>query len=364
MLEERRRLGLGGGLSAVLHGAGALLLGVAPPIPRRALDLQPVTVEWATSSVARARREAEPREAVRSEAPRALETVRRSDGRRAHRAQELPRTATSEGEGEGEGAPLPMPMPEEPPAMPREPPRLDLDPAAVVGALVLRDDRGPALPGPPAPRSAPVREGVSAEAALAAVEEHLRREARRRPGTERAPVHLVPHPDGTFTYTSDPRFRAVIHEDGAIEIREADGASYEWQTGSGTFDLEGLLMGAAGQSPCAGAVEAFFDEIEPFLVEHEAAFRARREERALRRLRGQIVRLWSDDSRSRAERRREIFELWNETSDDELGARARRIILDLVRELMPRGSPEAYGDEELAALGALTAHADAFAPYE
>jgi hypothetical protein len=82
-------------------------------------------------------------------------------------------------------------------------------------------------------------------------------------------------------------------------------------------------------------------------------------------LRKQLDRIWCDASQPVAERRRALFELWNETSPDEIGRRGRRVVLEYIRVNLPRESSNAYPAAELAALDARRqqrAHFDPYAP--
>jgi hypothetical protein len=80
-------------------------------------------------------------------------------------------------------------------------------------------------------------------------------------------------------------------------------------------------------------------------------------------LRKQLDHIWCDPKRPAAERRRAIFELWDETSSDEIGQRGRKVLLDYVRRNIPRESPMAFPAEQLAVLNAQRRQREAFDPY-
>jgi hypothetical protein len=106
-------------------------------------------------------------------------------------------------------------------------------------------------------------------------------------------------------------------------------------------------------------------------------------ERGLAALDGELVELWVDTSKPASERRRLLFERWDECEEGEAttatlrttaeeapdairgqaGARARATIEAFVRRRLPAGSGDAFGEEELAALNERRKSTQRFEPY-
>jgi hypothetical protein len=213
------------------------------------------------------------------------------------------------------------------------------------------------MPGPPAPRELPGPDLVPAEEALANMQRALTAEANARPFHPRETPHLVERPDGSLAWRGE-NFGVVIRPDGEIEFSDEDDLQYDWRTGDGSFCLECAFM-----DPYAAEREWFVEATAAVREEREDRARAEREARALRRLTGRLASLWQDPTRSPRERRRALFELWDEAAEDERGRAAREAVLAFVRESLPAGSDEAFSGPELAQLnGARDSH-EPFAPY-
>lgn len=98
--------------------------------------------------------------------------------------------------------------------------------------------------------------------------------------------------------------------------------------------------------------------------------------RRLGALRAELEHVWRDPARTFEQRRRHLFELWDECEDiapsgdtvsdrfrQRAGARARTIIEAFVRAHLPRGSGREYRPAELERLNRERTSAQAFAPY-
>jgi hypothetical protein len=87
-----------------------------------------------------------------------------------------------------------------------------------------------------------------------------------------------------------------------------------------------------------------------------------------------LERLWSDDSRDHATKRRIIFQLWDECEEldgesdvrelAKAGERSRSHIIRFIRKNLPAGSPRAFTTDELDRLNASRESRQLFAPYE
>jgi hypothetical protein len=88
---------------------------------------------------------------------------------------------------------------------------------------------------------------------------------------------------------------------------------------------------------------------------------------ALAELPGRLAAVWDDQARPVAERRRILFQLWDEcreeTDSGAPGTIARELIERFIARELPPGSPHAYSPAELAALNAARTSRRPFAPY-
>ncbi len=306
-------------------------------------------------------------------------------------------------------------------------------PSAALLTLTLVADRARAAPPrtPPSPR-------ISAEDGLA-----ISRSARddRRLGT------FTPREDGGLDY-EDPkgRFRAQIAEDGKVTFRgdspvqsvttfsfDRHGgiplrglSSYlrdpeQWKRKPSANDLGSALHGGVadpltrhlstvekteeripgqlflgfgarfGRPVFSDRMKAEFLR-DTFEMRLDMAVKAerRRISRALRDLEGQLSELWGTTALPPEERRRLLFELWDECLErlqpvadaegtdlaelDDLGSNnderrlraateARRRILSFIRLVLPRGSASAYTDDELRRLNRRRLSREPFQPY-
>lgn len=239
----------------------------------------------------------------------------------------------------------------------------------------------------------------------------------------------------------DARFEGIIHDDGSVEVRQLPDARVEFTTGNGVVDwmlgftraiarpeshdrpdLETpppdredktnagvqlmppspygpapILISAGGrfggvsdlalrkgQRQHTRAKQEFLDSTAPL----RAALARRRvedQQRAARlRLGQELATLWRDSSRSLADRKRELFERWDECEEvmergpmdraaqgvSEIdaerghgGEEMRRRIEAFVRQVAPAGSAQAFDEAELARLNASRTSRQRFDPY-
>lgn len=227
-------------------------------------------------------------------------------------------------------------------------------------ARVARDAVGIGSPSSPLP-DAPSND---AEARGRALSESLRQEANAKPWVTRTKPDLEPGPGGTFQYDGHV-FDAEIQPDGTV--RFADGTEQKRELGkgsmaSGRFDLGNALMRRRGEDPHAAERAWFLRETKE--LRDRLARKHREEEvgRGLRGLRGRLWRIWDGSEPGRARRRR-IFELWDECSEDEMGEVARDTIVGFVRKHLPSGSPDAFSADELRRLNEQRQSRARFEPY-
>lgn len=148
------------------------------------------------------------------------------------------------------------------------------------------------------------------------------------------------------------------------------GGPSEW-----AFRLRGLDPVAAGKADMLARTREFRARLA--LAWHKDVLAAR-----VRQLPGELERLWADPTLSAAERRKVIFQRWDDCEDalvvpiavpiggDALGrsrrdaaARARAAIERFVRTRLPPGSPEAFTAGELQDLNATRQSGRPFSPY-
>lgn len=188
---------------------------------------------------------------------------------------------------------------------------VSIDPSSVARAMVLSGATGPVDVPQTGRRVGPrIRGERDTERAF---DDDLRRAAMAKAYvTRRGPIHLTPHPDGTFTYDG-PQFDATIHPDGRVTYRDRDDASIDTPqlgqappltdvTGapldsaplfrdvpvaqlsvSGTFDVDSPLTRARGEDPHRFERERFLEETRELRERLEDEDRERDLARARRR---------------------------------------------------------------------------------
>ena len=159
-------------------------------------------------------------------------------------------------------------------------------------------------------------------------------------GPAREPYRLPP-PGSGGTRIEDARFYAQVDPDGATRIDDR-----------ATFDLTDAIMRRAHQDPYAYEKRRFLAATSSRRDALAEAARAARTREALDALPHRLLALWRDGSRSAAERRRLLWELWEEADgESEAGARARRLIETFIQNRLPAGSPDAFSEAELLRYG-------------
>lgn len=240
-----------------------------------------------------------------------------------------------------------------------------IDPTTAAARTVFRDDPGPIMPSGPAglgPAGETVRPMSVAEAealhsehlgAVAATKTHL---------SHTRPPLAGPHADGSYTYAGHA-FTATIHADGSVSYSDRGAVEYDLGSGSGSFDLGDMVMGAAGADPRA-AERTWFEEEHAELIERlENEHRLTTRASALRGVRNQVRMLWADRTESAASRREQLFEIWDDLSEAEGDRAARDAVIAFIRAELPATSEDAYTDSELSTFNARRASTERFAPY-
>ena len=109
--------------------------------------------------------------------------------------------------------------------------------------------------------------------------------------------------------------------------------------------------------------ELFMEETETIRERLEDDARAGAIVTSLRRLRGRLRSIWQDETETPSQRRRMIFDLWDESSEGEDGTTARQVVIYFVHETLPQSGPDAYPSDELARLNESRESTLRFNPY-
>lgn len=174
---------------------------------------------------------------------------------------------------------------------------------------------------------------------------------------------LKPGPNGSLVYEA-PQFSAVVAPDGTVTFRDLR-IDYSARRSEFSFDLSDEFVrefGHGTSNPYAKAnfLAATFNRRTAMAAEvNSRQMRAARTALPL-----QLDALWDDTRYRRRERRRIVFLLWQELDKASPGGRAMATTIEAwIRQRLPRGSAEAYSDQELDAYSHERRGEPAFNPY-
>ena len=134
------------------------------------------------------------------------------------------------------------------------------------------------------------------------------------------------------------------------------------------FDVTDWAMRIHGDDPYASAKLAQLDATRGERAQQGARYREVELAHAGQLMERNLEQLWATVP-DVAERKRELFALWDECDESgsndvvEASAHARKRVIKFVREHLPQGSHEAFTDAELAALNRDKQSHSSFAPY-
>lgn len=180
---------------------------------------------------------------------------------------------------------------------------------------------------------------------------------------ERPRAELEAQADGSYLHRG-PRVTTRILPNGEVQFSDTSGGP---RVGVGnvqvTFDLMESLMRAHGEDPLRAE--------RAWILAETAELRHRLERRAfendgrhgLERLRSYVDRLVADRAKTTAEKKRELFEIWDDCAMDSVGAEGRAIVEEAVRRHLPEGTALAYTAAELARFNARRVGRVPFDPY-
>lgn len=174
---------------------------------------------------------------------------------------------------------------------------------------------------------------------------------------------LLPDKGGGLKFEGK-NFIAHIKPDGSLQFDNRFPIGFN-KGGTFSFDITDLAMRGKKQDPYAAEKRRFIEFSEQIRNDmRNKALKAQREN-ALAGLAQQLHDLWNNGSAASA-RRRELYELWAECSDDKnetLGRKSRHAIEDFIKTNLPAGSSDAFSDEELEIIAKRRGDLPPFDPY-
>jgi hypothetical protein len=184
--------------------------------------------------------------------------------------------------------------------------------------------------------------------------------------TPRARSEIVP--DGKGAYRADDlTFTAKIDRDGRVHIE--DKRNLQGGPTGGTFDVSDAIMRSAGQDPYYHRKALFLERTREQRAVMSVDERQVTLRDSLARLPHHLTEIWAHTAWPAAQRRRVIFELWDECAEqgpDDIvsaGTAARITIVAFIRRRMPQGGAHAYPEAEIQALNKARRSRQRFAPY-
>ncbi len=174
---------------------------------------------------------------------------------------------------------------------------------------------------------------------------------------------LKPGANGSLLYEA-PQFSAVVAPDGTVAFHDRR-LAYSARRATFSFDLSDEFVrefahGTSYPYPKANFLAATFKRRTAMAAEvNSQQARAARTE-----LPRQLDALWDDTRYRRRERRRIVFLRWQELDRSRADGRSAATTIEAwIRKRLPRGSPDAYNDQELDAYLRESRGEPAFNPY-
>ena len=222
------------------------------------------------------------------------------------------------------------------------------------------------------------------------------------PGARERPEQGMMIPDGNGTFRFDhPGFTAKVARDGRVTLKDKPSAQgfvegpcleclkkdftgYVQDPSSGQmvnlmallpkvgvrFDLTDYVMRKSGAGdPYSYEKDKFMTATRDQREKMWHAESAERLKEALQILPSQLADVWNNREWTPAERRRVLFDLWDECAETgsperiRLGRQIRVTILAFIRKRLPAGGEHAYTEDELRALNESRSSKQPFAPY-
>jgi hypothetical protein len=174
---------------------------------------------------------------------------------------------------------------------------------------------------------------------------------------------LKPGANGSLLYEA-PQFSAEVAPDGTVTFHDRR-ISYSARKSTFSFDLSDEFVRELAHGTSYPYLKANFLAATFTRRTEMAAEMNSRQLRAARvELPRQLDALWDDTRYRRRERRRIVFLLWQELDRSTADGRATAATIEAwIRKRLPRGSADAYNDQELDAYSHEGRGAPAFNPY-
>ncbi|HUH02756.1 MAG TPA: hypothetical protein VML75_12245 [Kofleriaceae bacterium] len=137
----------------------------------------------------------------------------------------------------------------------------------------------------------------------------------------------------------------------------------------GRFNFDDWITRKGGVDPYIARKAAYLDRTRGERTRMAAVARDEHLREAVTRLRAHLTRVWGYQAWTPVQRRRALFELWDECAERgaanvvEAGATARATIEAFIRRELAAGTAHAFTDAELARLNQVRQSGRAFAPY-
>lgn len=174
---------------------------------------------------------------------------------------------------------------------------------------------------------------------------------------------LKPGANGSLLYEA-PQFSAEVAPDGTVTFHDRR-ISYSARRSTFNFDLSDEFARELGHGTIYPYLKAnFLAATFKRRTEMAAEVNSRQMAEAGAGLPRQLDALWDDTRYRRRERRRIVFLLWQEIDKSSAGGRSTATTIEgWIRQRLPRGSPDAYNDQELDAYSHERRGASTFNPY-
>lgn len=174
---------------------------------------------------------------------------------------------------------------------------------------------------------------------------------------------LKPGANGSLLYEA-PQFSAVVASDGTVTFHDRR-IAYSAPKATFSFDLSDEFVREFAHGTSYPYLKANFLAAT---FKRRTAMAAEVSSRQMRAARAELPRqldaLWDDTRYRRRERRRIVLLLWQELDKSSADGRSTATTIEAwIRKRLPRGSPDAYNDQELDAYSRERRGEPAFNPY-
>ena len=147
--------------------------------------------------------------------------------------------------------------------------------------------------------------------------------------SRREPPKVLRHRDGTHRYRGHA-FKAIIEQDGSVTFDDG------YPQGSTVrFDITDLMMRRRGEDPYRVEKNWFLEGTTALRQELHDRWKAKHLLIALRKLRVRLLHISENQKLSDRQKSNRVIAIFEDTSDDDAGAAARKTIAEFVADEMP-----------------------------